>query len=396
MYWRITIQTLNQSAWFLVHVYVKSPYYSDALTCVTYSQTDTLNVPGVPCHWIPKQVDDRPLWGHTMPDRRVIFEIVLLVKFVIFLGISNLFFITPNGDLFLNAGHPVTDNGKFLWGCLCSLTWGPPTWREAVKEDCQSALWKATRPVYWIGSHMSHVETACILQNHHISDSSHPFSVCSCRRTCLFQAHTSLDPSCTIFAAASNHLSYRVLKTPPFSMQSMVVSMYSRCFCDPPSSILMLMCNSHCVRYQRPCNLCIFRLCLVERQCVKSLLLHLTHIWRVPHPRNGPSLATYEPVYISRRYQRPLALLLRFKSMLTLQTFLYFSSSCSLIVFWSKGLGGALQNMATHGCCCNARFATTKVSQNSARLYPCTNSLRISLSSLNIMYSTHYTPANHL
>jgi len=34
-----------------------------------------------------------------------------------------------------------------------SLTWGPPTSREAVVTDCQSAIYKATRPVYWIGSH---------------------------------------------------------------------------------------------------------------------------------------------------------------------------------------------------------------------------------------------------
>ena len=58
---------------------------------MTCSQTDTLNVPGVPCHYIPKQVDDGPLWGHTMPDSRVIFDVFLLVKFVIFLGVSDLF-----------------------------------------------------------------------------------------------------------------------------------------------------------------------------------------------------------------------------------------------------------------------------------------------------------------
>jgi hypothetical protein len=85
---------------------------------MTYSQTDTLNVPGMLCHWIPKQVDDGPLWGHTMPDRRVIFDISLLVKIIIFFSISNLVFITPDSDLFLIAGHPTTDDGKFWQGCL--------------------------------------------------------------------------------------------------------------------------------------------------------------------------------------------------------------------------------------------------------------------------------------
>jgi len=34
-----------------------------------------------------------------------------------------------------------------------SLSWGLATWREAVEEDCQSAIYKATRPVYCIASH---------------------------------------------------------------------------------------------------------------------------------------------------------------------------------------------------------------------------------------------------
>ena len=50
-----------------------------------------------------------------------------------------------------------------------SLPWGLSTWREAVEEDCQSAICKAKRLVYSIASH---VETNCIIQNHHISDSS--------------------------------------------------------------------------------------------------------------------------------------------------------------------------------------------------------------------------------
>jgi len=33
------------------------------------------------------------------------------------------------------------------------LPWGLVTWRESVEEDCQSAIYKATRPVYCIASH---------------------------------------------------------------------------------------------------------------------------------------------------------------------------------------------------------------------------------------------------
>jgi len=75
---------------------------------------------------------------------------------------------------------------------------------------------------------------------------------------------------------------------------------------------------------------------------------------------------------------------------------LIISSSCSLVAILSKGFGGASQKMATQGCCFNARLATTKLSQDSAVLYPCTNRLRNSLSTLNVMNSTNCTPANQL
>jgi len=43
----------------------------------------------------------------------------------------------------------------------------------------------------------------------------------------LFKRHTSFaTSSCSMFSPASNHLSHRVLKTPSFSMKSMVASMY--------------------------------------------------------------------------------------------------------------------------------------------------------------------------
>jgi len=72
------------------------------------------------------------------------------------------------------------------------------------------------------------------------------------------------------------------------------------------------------------------------------------------------------------------------------------SSTCSLVACLSKGFGGVLQYMATQGCCRNARFATTKSSWDSARLNPCTNRLKNSLSTLNVMNSMNCTPSNHL
>ena len=75
----------------------------------------------------------------------------------------------------------------------------------------------------------SHVEIDCMIQNHHISDSSHPFSVCSCRqeylKVCVHMVRCHGIPM-PITRFHTNHLSYCVLKTPPFSMQSMLASMY--------------------------------------------------------------------------------------------------------------------------------------------------------------------------
>jgi len=55
------------------------------------------------------------------------------------------------------------------------------------------------------------------------------------------------------------------------------------------------------------------------------------------------SCHSYKPLYISRRYWRPMTLLVRFKAMLRLETFLHFDHfvSRSLVAFLSKGFGGA-------------------------------------------------------
>ena len=227
----LTLQTLNQSTWFHLHVKFKSPYYADILICVTYSQTCTLNVPYVPCHWIPKQVDDGPLspCGFTRYLTGESF------KFLTLFYSSNwlcsweflILFITLQSDLFLIASQPTTDVGKFLWGCL-------------LKSDMRSGdMARSCRGRLSIGVLEGH--TPCVLDWVPRATfrptalfkiitlvivvtlfRSAPLGVHVC-----FRRHTFFDPSsCSTFAAASNHLSYHVLKTPPSSMQSMVASMY--------------------------------------------------------------------------------------------------------------------------------------------------------------------------
>jgi len=75
-----------------------------------------------------------------MPDRRVIFDVLLPVKFIIFLGIFHFFsshltvscfLLRVTLQLTLESGQAASSN----------LTWGPATSREAVVEDCQSAIY---------------------------------------------------------------------------------------------------------------------------------------------------------------------------------------------------------------------------------------------------------------
>jgi len=43
--------------------------------------------------------------------------------------------------------------GNFDVAVCARLPWGLATWRESVEKDCQSTIYKATRPVYCIASH---------------------------------------------------------------------------------------------------------------------------------------------------------------------------------------------------------------------------------------------------
>jgi len=98
---------------------------------------------------------------------------------------------------------------------------------------------------------------------------------------CL-RRHTWFDPSFSrTFAAASNHLTYRMLKNITL-LHACHGSLNVLWFCDPFSMILILICSSQCVWWQRLPVLWIFCLCLVEWHCVELSLLHLACIWRVP------------------------------------------------------------------------------------------------------------------
>jgi len=79
----------------------------------------------------------------------------------------------------------------------------------------------------------SHVETDCIIQDHHISDSSQIFSGCSFRVTCLFQvAHVMLvrEISATIHTVT---MCVCLRHTPqglaPFCSQNIIISFKHIC-----------------------------------------------------------------------------------------------------------------------------------------------------------------------
>ena len=82
-------------------------------------------------------------------------------SFVIFLLISNLlysevfFSFSSHSSVIVSliVGHPTTVYGNFDVAVCARLSWGLATWREAVDEDCQSAIFEATRPACCIVSH---------------------------------------------------------------------------------------------------------------------------------------------------------------------------------------------------------------------------------------------------
>ena len=120
-------------------------------------------------------------------------------SFMIIFFISNLlyscafFFHHTHQWWFLIAGHPATTvYGKFRRGYL----------RKAASFMRSGYMARSCRGRLSIGNFQghtpsvctalrpvtSHVQNNCIIQHNHISNSHHPFLVCSSRRTCLFDA----------------------------------------------------------------------------------------------------------------------------------------------------------------------------------------------------------------
>jgi len=109
-----------------------------------------------------------------------------------------------------------------------------------------------------------------------------------------FRRHTLFNPSsCNTFAACIETFFISCVEYTTL-LHNIHGSVNALCLCDPHSSIVMLMCSSQFVCCQQPSDLWKFRLCLVERQCVESLHLHLTYFWRISHTRNGPNLVTHD------------------------------------------------------------------------------------------------------
>jgi len=86
--------------------------------------------------------------------------------------------------------YPATVLGQFWPGCLLksdmssgdlASSW---RWRVSIGNLQGQTPWVLD----WVPSLASHVETNCIIQDRHISDSSQIFLGCSFRCTCLFQA----------------------------------------------------------------------------------------------------------------------------------------------------------------------------------------------------------------
>jgi len=147
------------------------------------------------------------LWNHTMPDKPVIFDVLLLVRFIIFLSISNCLFITSTSDidLFLIAGHPALDVENPWWGC-----WLKSDMRSGdIARSCSGRLsignlqghtpcgvWLETQSSTGLGLITSTSTPIAIIENHHSSVSSHPLSVYSCRWYTVHVYNSLVDWHC--------------------------------------------------------------------------------------------------------------------------------------------------------------------------------------------------------
>jgi len=143
------IATLNHTTCFYVHVHFKSPYYSDTVTCMTYSLTCTLNVPGVPCHWIQKQVDVSPC-GVTRCLSGEMFLLCFCSSNLLYSWAIQIFFPSHLTVTYFLSRVTLQLWLKSISEAVCSnLTWRPAIWQEDVlPKNGEIALLLATNCWY--------------------------------------------------------------------------------------------------------------------------------------------------------------------------------------------------------------------------------------------------------
>ena len=119
---------------------------------MTHSQTETLKDTGSPCNYIFYLVEDGPLCRHRIRAKRVIFNNLFHFNFIKIR--CNFFWYTLISDGVLSWVSWLNLFMENIDVAVCaSLPWGLATWRESVEADCQSAIYKATRPEYCIAFH---------------------------------------------------------------------------------------------------------------------------------------------------------------------------------------------------------------------------------------------------
>jgi len=140
VYRRRTFQTLNQPTWYHVHVLFKPPYYSDTLTCVTYSKSDILDAQ---VHRVTR-FPNRLMTGLCGVTRCLIGASFLKKLYLSNLLYSCVFFFSSHSTVICLLSWVTLQLSLESFGVsvYSSLPWGLATWREAVEEDCQLAIYK--------------------------------------------------------------------------------------------------------------------------------------------------------------------------------------------------------------------------------------------------------------
>ena len=142
VYRRRTFPTLNQSTWLCVYVHFQWSYYSKTFTCATHQslKLSRVQVYHVTIFHIRLKMG---LCADTQCLQVASMVINLLISNLLHSCASFNLFITLINDGFLSW---VTRLQRFIRSfdvAVCArLSWGLATvkWREAVEEDCQSAI----------------------------------------------------------------------------------------------------------------------------------------------------------------------------------------------------------------------------------------------------------------